>query len=166
MCIDIHVKYPLFVLDFIKTWICSKDFAKPTGTSNFVKNPSVGNRVVPGGRQDGQINMTKLTVAFCKSSNAPKEKGRPGNVVGIATSYGLDGPGIESRLGARFSAPVQTGLGNHPASCTMGTGSFPGVKNGRGMTPTPHSLLVPWWRKSRAIPLPVEGCTLLFTWKK
>jgi len=28
--------------------------------------------------------------------------------VGIATRHGLDGPGIESRWGARFSAPVQT----------------------------------------------------------
>ena len=48
--------------------------------------------------------------------------------VGIATRYGLDGPGIESQWGARFSAPVQTGPGAHPASCTMGTGSFPGGK--------------------------------------
>ena len=31
----------------------------------------------------------------------------------------------------------------HPASCTMGTGSFPGVKSGRGVTLTPHPLLVP-----------------------
>ena len=54
---------------------------------------------------------------------------------------------------ARFSAPVQTGPGAHPASCTMGTGSFPGVKSGRGATLTPHPLLVPWSRKSRAIPL-------------
>ena len=52
----------------------------------------------------------------------------PGSSVGIATGYGLDGPGIETRWGARFSAPVQTGPGAHPASCTMGTGSFPGVK--------------------------------------
>ena len=29
--------------------------------------------------------------------------------VGIATCHGLDGPGIESRWGARFSAPIQTG---------------------------------------------------------
>jgi hypothetical protein len=29
---------------------------------------------------------------------------------------------------ARFSAPIQTGSEAHPASCTMGTGSFPGVK--------------------------------------
>jgi len=42
--------------------------------------------------------------------------------VGIATRYGLDGPGIESWWGARFSAPVQTSPGAHPASCTMGTG--------------------------------------------
>ena len=30
------------------------------------------------------------------------------SVVGIATRYGLDGPGIESRWGVKFSAPVQT----------------------------------------------------------
>ena len=46
--------------------------------------------------------------------------------VGIATGYGLHGPGIESRWEARFSAPVQNGPGAHTASCTMGTGSFPG----------------------------------------
>jgi len=63
--------------------------------------------------------------------------------VGIATGYGLNGPGIESRWEARFSAPVQTGPGAHPATCTMGTGSFPGVKSGRGVTLTLHALLVP-----------------------
>jgi hypothetical protein len=62
----------------------------------------------------------------------------PGNVVGIATGYGMDGPGIESRWGARFSVPVQTGPGAHPASCTTDNGSFPGVKSGRGVTLTPH----------------------------
>ena len=40
----------------------------------------------------------------------------PGSSVGIATGYKLDGPGIESRWGARFSAPVQTGPGAHSAS--------------------------------------------------
>ena len=30
--------------------------------------------------------------------------------------------------GARFSAPVQTDRGAHPASYTKGTGSFPGGK--------------------------------------
>jgi hypothetical protein len=50
-----------------------------------------------------------------------------GSVVGIAIGYGLDGPGIESRWGEIFSAPEQTGPGAHPASCTMGTVSFPGA---------------------------------------
>jgi hypothetical protein len=66
----------------------------------------------------------------------------PGSSVGIATGYGLDGPRIESRWGARFSAPVQTGPGAYPASCTMGTGSFPGVKSGQGVSLAPHPLLV------------------------
>ena len=52
----------------------------------------------------------------------------PVSVVGIATRYGLDGPGIESRWVARFSAPVQTDRGAHQASCTVGTGSSPGGK--------------------------------------
>ena len=56
-------------------------------------------------------------------------------------------------MGACFSAPVQTGPGAHPASCTMGTVSFPGVKSDRGVTLTHHPLLVPWSRKSRDIHL-------------
>ena len=56
-------------------------------------------------------------------------------------------------MAARFSAPVQTGPGVHLASFTMGTGSFLGVKSSWGMTLTLHPLLVPWSRKSRAIPL-------------
>ena len=35
----------------------------------------------------------------------------------------------------------------------MGTGSFPGVKSGRGVRLTPHLLLVPWSRNGRDIPL-------------
>ena len=44
-------------------------------------------------------------------------------------------------MGGEFSAPVQTGPGAHPASCTMSTGSFQGVKRpGRGVDhPTPSS---------------------------
>jgi len=56
-------------------------------------------------------------------------------------------------VGVRFSAPVQTGPRAHPASCTMGTGSFLGVKSGLGMTLTLHPLLVLWSRKNRAMPL-------------
>jgi hypothetical protein len=46
-------------------------------------------------------------------------------------------------VGARFSAPVQTGPEAHPTSCATGTGSFPGVRRGWGVTLTPHPLLVP-----------------------
>src|SRR5215510_3117456 len=43
-------------------------------------------------------------------------------------------------VGVRFFAHVQTGPGAHPASCTMGTGSFPGVKRpGRGADHPPPS---------------------------
>jgi hypothetical protein len=77
----------------------------------------------------------------------------PGSVVGIATGYGLDGPGIESLWGARISAPAQTGPGAHPAPCTMGTESFPWVKSSRDVTLTPHPLLVLWSWKGRAVPL-------------
>ena len=59
--------------------------------------------------------------------------------VGIATCYGLDGPEIECRWGARFSSPAQTYPVVHPASYTKGTGSFPGVKRpGRGIDHSPH----------------------------
>ena len=50
------------------------------------------------------------------------------NSVGTVTCYGLDGMGIESRWGVRFSTRVQTSSEAHPASYTMGTGSFLGVK--------------------------------------
>jgi len=60
--------------------------------------------------------------------------------VGIATHYGLGGPGIEFRWGARFFTPVHTDPGAHPASYTMGTGSLPGVKRpGRGVDHPPPS---------------------------
>jgi hypothetical protein len=74
---------------------------------------------------------------------------------------------------ARFSTPVQTGHGAHPTSCTMGTGSFPVVKSGRGVTLTPHPF---WCRGHERVELylyspygpyglysasvPVQGCTL------
>ena len=57
----------------------------------------------------------------------------PGSSVDIATGYGLDGPGIET-------APVQTGPGGHPASCTIGTGGK--ERPGRDADPSPPSSAV------------------------
>jgi len=100
----------------------------------------------------------------------PKQAGRVAqSVQRLATDWTVRG---SNPAGARFSAPVQTGPGAHPASCSMCTGSFPGVESGRGVKLTTHSLLVPWSRKSRATPLiplwavqPVESlnvCTKVY----
>ena len=89
------------------------------------------------------IIITSLLDCFCGQSS----------LVGIATGYGLGRSGDRIPVGARFSAPVLIGPGAHPASRMMCTGSFPGVKSGRGVTLTPHHLLVPWSWKGKAIPL-------------
>jgi hypothetical protein len=77
---------------------------------------------------------------FCRQHY---QKSGPGSVVGIATGYGLDGPGIEFRLGRDFPHLSRPALWAHPASCTMVTEFFAGVKSGRGVTLTPHPLVVP-----------------------
>jgi hypothetical protein len=64
-----------------------------------------------------------------------------GSSVGIATRYELDGPEIESRWGARFSAPVKIGPEAHVAFTKKGTGFVsPGVKrSGHGVNHPPPS---------------------------
>ena len=81
-----------------------------------------------------------------------------GSSVGITTDYGMDGPGSNPG-GDEIFPPVQTGPGAHPASCKMGTGSFPGVKGGRGVLLATHPFLMPRSWKSRAIPLPTLWAT-------
>ena len=65
----------------------------------------------------------------------------------IAISYSLDGPGIDPPVRKIFSAPVQISPGAHPASHTMGTGSFPGVKCGRGVALATYPHLAPKLKK-------------------
>jgi len=62
----------------------------------------------------------------------------------MSTGYRLDGPGIESRWGARFFAPVQTGRGGPPSLLYNGYRVFPGVKErqGRDADPSPPSSAV------------------------
>jgi len=60
-------------------------------------------------------------------------------------------PGFDPGPSSPKSVAIPTELPGPP--CTMGARSFPGVMSGRGLTLTPHPLLVPWSRKSRAIPL-------------
>ena len=76
----------------------------------------------------------------------------PGSVVGVATGYGLDGPGIESRWGRDFPHLSKPALGP-PSLLYSGCRVFSGGKEQPGRDAVPSPLLVPWSRKSRAIPL-------------
>ena len=70
-----------------------------------------------------------------------------GSVVGTATGYGLDGPGIETRWRGDFPQLSRTAL--RPTQPPV----FPGSKERPRRDADPSPLLVPWSRKSRALPL-------------
>ena len=65
----------------------------------------------------------------------------------IATAYGLEGPGIESRWGEVFRTYPDR-LRGPPSLLYNGHRVFPGGKCGGGAMLTTHSLLVPRLRKS------------------
>jgi hypothetical protein len=85
--------------------------------------------------------------------------------VSTAPRHGLDGPGIESRWGARFSACVCTCPGANPASCTGDTGSLSRGVGSRAvelwrLSPTPSSAEVEERVKLYVCSLCVLGWTL------
>ena len=62
------------------------------------------------------------------------------NVVGIATRYGLDGLGIESRWGRVVAHPTRAALGPTQPPVQWASGHFPGGKwSGRGVGHPPSS---------------------------
>ena len=78
--------------------------------------------------------MTVFNIVIIKKLEVSRDSS-----VGIATRYGVDGPGIESRWRRDFPHPSRSTLGAYPASNTIGTGSLPGVKRpGRGVDHLPH----------------------------
>ena len=82
----------------------------------------------------------------------------PGSSVGIATDYGLDGPGSNPG-GDDIFRPSRPALGHTQPPVKWVPSLIPGVKCGRGVLLTTHPLLVPRSWKSRAIPLPTLWAT-------
>jgi hypothetical protein len=80
------------------------------------------------------LNFFKVmpVTGFCKHDkeilvSMTKSVGRD-SVVGIATRYGLDGPGIESRWGRDFPHPSRPTLGPTQPPIQWVPGLFPGGK--------------------------------------
>ena len=96
----------------------------------------------------------------------------PGSSVGIATDYGLDGPGSKP-VGDEIFRPSRPALWHTQPHVKWVLGLSPAVKCGRGMLLTTHPLLVPRAWKSRVIPLPtlwghtgpVTGSLYLYTFQ-
>ena len=76
----------------------------------------------------------------------------PGSVVGIATGYGLDGPGIESRWWRDYPHLSRPAWVPH-SLLYNGYRVFSRSKERPGCDAEPSPLLVSWSWKSRAIPL-------------
>jgi hypothetical protein len=68
-----------------------------------------------GFREQKRLGNTAVGIAGLENSGSFKDFGRipsgPGSSVGVATDYGLDGPGIESRWGRDFLHLSRTALG-------------------------------------------------------
>jgi hypothetical protein len=70
-------------------------------------------------------------------------KRRPGSSVSIGTAYGLDGPGFGTRCGPDFLHLSIPALRPTQPPVQWVPGLSRGERCGRGVTLTPHPLLVP-----------------------
>jgi hypothetical protein len=118
---------------------------RPVAALDFVllkdKNSGLHDSVVQNSRNSSQL----VFWSYLKTGRSRDSS------VGIATRYGLEGPGIESWCGDifrtypyRFRVP--------PSLLYNGYRVFPGGKGGRSVTLTTHPILVLRLRKSWAIP--------------
>jgi hypothetical protein len=67
MYIGLHVKYPLFLSDFMKLEFSGQIFEKYSDIK-FHENPSSGGRVVIYGRMDGHDAANSRLSKFCDSA--------------------------------------------------------------------------------------------------
>jgi hypothetical protein len=75
MYIGLHVKYRLFLSDFIETWIFSNDFRKILQIPKFMKIRPVGAELFRADvRKDERIDMTKLIFAYGSFASTPKNQ--------------------------------------------------------------------------------------------
>ena len=105
------------------------------------------------------VNNLQANILLLSSKTNWEDLGRfralcsgPDSVVGIATDYELDGPGIESRWVEIFRTCPDRSWGP-PSLLYNGYRVFPGGKERPGRDADPSPLLVPWTWKGRAIPL-------------
>jgi len=105
--------------------------------------------------QDGGKVVNLKPRALLPPGNAPGTHFccESGTSVGIATDYGLDGPGSNPG-GDEILRPSRPALGYTQSPVKWVPGLSPRVKCGRGVVLTTHPLLVSRSWKSRAIPLP------------
>jgi hypothetical protein len=103
---EIHVLCPMFRVQFLDVFICSYRIVHPWLVFFLVTTirqncTSMISDVLVTNHQDW-----KLIVDFAQQPGVfifdNKNVYGPGSSVGIATAYGLDGPGIESRWGRDF----------------------------------------------------------------
>jgi hypothetical protein len=88
-----------------------------------------------------------MQVVFITSYiNRNRRTGRDSSV-GIATRYGLDGPGIESLWGRDFPQPFRPALEPMQPPVQWVQGLFPGGKAAGAWGFPPHPLLVPRLKK-------------------
>jgi hypothetical protein len=92
-------------------------------------------------QRNRRSSTLKMAAAVTPATLAPSNKLQLGRILSrYSDSLGAGRSGDRILVGARFSAPVQTGPGAHSAYYAMSTGSFPGVKRqGRGVDHPPSS---------------------------
>ena len=127
---------------------------------------SSGTWLSPLTPSDGKVPF----VGLCKSRMSPHTRSSTGSVRRTQSKFTVPPVVSPSTAWRKRTSFIPTSKPFHhqsfppvprlvPASCKMGTGSFQGVKCGRGVLLTTHLLLVLRSWKSRSIPLPTLWAT-------